>query len=164
MSKKVENYFKEKVKEILDRVYQYEKTIIADRDSIESTRDKILKHKQGNPDGTYKDVEGDLKSFIKTHYYSFLLERSLINELERACELVTAADVLDIDLGLEGDHEKAVVNIKSNHIRTFGVNKDGVVGLLDSAAKPQIEHGINQQLSAKNLEDAYKNMQPLKEQ
>lgn len=163
MNNKFEVYFKEKTDEMLNRIFKYEQTIIKDREKLEEYRDLILQHKGSNPDGTYKDVESEIKGFLKIHYYSFLLERALVNELERTAELVTAAEVLGVDLELKGENEKAVVNIKSNHVRSFEVNKDGSVGLLDSPLKPQIEYGVNQQLNdVEKLKDVYKNIIPLK--
>ena len=165
-TKSVENYFKEKVRELLHRIKTFEDSIISDRDAIEGHRKAVLAYKQVNKNnGKYSDVKPELVGLIKKHYYSFLLSDSLKHELERTCELATAADVLGIDLGLEGEDAQALANIKSNHMRMFGVMKDDegntVVGLLDSPMKPQIEHSVNVKVNDdKTLKDAFDNMAP----
>lgn len=166
MSKQVETYFKEKIRELLNRIKTFEGSIIQDRDDIEAHRKTVLDYKKDNKKGSYKDVESDLTGMIKKHYYSMMLSQSLSSELERTCELATAADVLGIDLELEGEDAQALANIKSNHIRTFGVIKGDsgvdIAGLLDSPMKPQIENAIDQKLKDQNtLKAAFDNLQPL---
>lgn len=169
-TKSVENYFKEKISELLHRIKTFEDSIIGDREAIEGHRKAVLAYKQANKEnGKFSDVKPELVGMIKKHYYSFLLSDNLKSELERTCELATAADVLGIELDFPEEDAQALANIKSNHMRIFGVTKDDegneVVGLLDSPMKHQIEHGVNTRVNdTATLKDAYENMSPAQTQ
>lgn len=159
-SKDVEIYFKEKVRELLNRVLKFEQKLISDHESIEKYRGEILanKTKEGN---SYKDVKKQLVDIQKLHYYSFFLEQSYKFELVRTEELLTAAKVLNIDLDLNEEDSKAAENILKGQSRIFNVDSKGDVFMVDGPTKEQIDMGVNPRLEDENgLKQMYDNLLP----
>lgn len=160
-NKEVEIYFKEKIREHLNRIKKFEEKLIKDSELVEENRAAILSNK-ANKDGKYEDVREELIAIQKLHYYSFFLEQSYKYELVRVEELITAATILKIDLGLEGEDELAVKNITSGQSRVFNVDNKGDVVILDGPMKDEIEKGIEPRLSDENvLKDMYNNVSPV---
>lgn len=143
--KNMETYIAERLKEVLNRTEVFEQKVIADQEEFMKLQTEIAMFKKENPDGTYKDVVDKLRRMQELHYYAFLLEQNLKNELIRAEELGILADIMNFDLGLTESQQDAMKLIRSGESSIFAVNSKGEVGLLDGPARESIEAGINMQ-------------------
>ena len=155
----VEIYLKEKVREYLKNIEVFEGKHIADRKEFNELQQKTQMFKKDNPEGTYEDVKEELIRIQEVHYWSFLLEQNMKHELIKAKELLTLADIMGIDLELEGDDAEAAKAIRSQDSDMFHIDSKGDVVLLDNEYRPQLEGAINQRKAdTNNLKTMYANI------
>jgi hypothetical protein len=152
----VENYVKDRIFNGLSNLEAFESKNLKDKEEFMALQQSTQLFKKDNPDESYKAIQSDLVRIQELHYWSFLLEQNMKNDLIKIRELILIADLTGIDLELDEDKAKAVEVIRSQDSELFQVNSSGMVSLVDSEFRPDLEKGINDRKSdPKNLETMY---------
>lgn len=163
MSKKVDTYLKDRINELLKRANLFEKRVLSDREKFLESQKIVQDFKRDNPSDPYDKVKDDLITMQESHYNSFLLEQNLQHTLNTIVELNTMASVLEIDLQLSEDYDKALKFISNSPNNLFTISDSDEVVLADNELRPVVEKALaERQKDPNNLRDMFSQIPPSK--
>lgn len=143
----VKAYLNDKVSSGLKAAEVFEKRLISDRQGIVESQKKVQEAKANDPKTPYSDHKGEITNIHQKFYYSSFIEEQLKILLGKVKEFSIMADILGIELDLEGDHAEVIKFIRKIDNEYFVVDSKGEIIMPDAETKRMLEEGINAQIS-----------------
>lgn len=156
MENNVKIYLKSQINERIARANIFEDKIVKDRKEATTLQKEVRDYKRNNLGKPIQEIKDKLIKTQELYYYSELIERQLVQEVELVKSFSTMANILKIDLELT-DAEKEIVNhIMKMDNNWFLTNSEGEVFIPNEESKRLIEEGLSARTTSdKSLNELY---------
>lgn len=154
--KETREYILTRIKEKLNEVNVMERRVISDKKDGQELQVLIQNAKRENPEASYKELRVELTRLQELHYFSFLIEEQQKLNISILKELATMADILKIDVDVEGEDKQALDFVKGMDNTMFIVDSQGDIIIPNSDNKKLLEESIKKQAtSEQKLKEVY---------